>query len=215
MQATRARFTIRWLMETTAIIAIAFWLLRFSAETWVAILLLLTLYFYGLAPLRRLYGFAPIRRLFAGWARGHLPVNPENREKDERRVSQGRPIVVADGRAPDDVGGPGNGDPEMSVLRQLEREVPAMRRARIRFTIRSLMTVVAVSSLVLAPFAWLPPESRWPLLIGVLTVGSITLAREKVTYKHEAPASESMDAREFTCWRFGLVSGSCGSSLPG
>jgi hypothetical protein len=175
MQATRARFTIRWLMETTTIIAIALWLLRFSAETCVAILLLLTLYFFGLAPLRRLYGFAPIRRLFAGWARGYLPVNPENRPSDERRVPQGRPIVVADGRARDDVAGPGNGDPEMSVLGQAEREDPAMRRARIRFTIRSLMTVVAVSALVLAPFAWLPPESRWPLLIAVLTVGSMLL----------------------------------------
>lgn len=50
-----------------------------------------------------------------------------------------------------------------------------MRRARIRFTIRGLMTVVAVSALVVAPFAWLPPESRWPLLIAVLTVGSMVL----------------------------------------
>jgi hypothetical protein len=50
-----------------------------------------------------------------------------------------------------------------------------MRLARIRFTIRRLMTVVAVSALVLAPFAWLPLESRWPLLIGVLTVGSMLL----------------------------------------
>jgi hypothetical protein len=89
MQATRVRFTIRWLMETTAIIAIALWLLRFSVEAWFLILYLLTLYVCGLAPLRRLYGFAPIRRLFAGWTRGHLPVNPENRLRDERQVWQG------------------------------------------------------------------------------------------------------------------------------
>jgi hypothetical protein len=99
MQATRGRFTIRWLMETTAIIAIALWLLRFSAETWFAILYLLTFYYLGLSPLRRLYRFAPIRRFFAGWARGRLPANPENRTRDERQVSKRRSIVVADGRA--------------------------------------------------------------------------------------------------------------------
>lgn len=104
MRATRGRFTIRWLMETTAIIAIACWLFRFSAETWFAISYLLILYFYGLSPLRRLYGFAPVRRFFAGWTRGHLPVDAENRTRGERRVSQGRSIVGADGRARDHVG---------------------------------------------------------------------------------------------------------------
>jgi hypothetical protein len=89
MRPARVRFTIRWLMETTAIVAIASWLLRFSVETWSLIIGLLTLYVWGLAPLRRLYGFAPMRRLFAVWARGHLPVGPENRTRDERRVWQG------------------------------------------------------------------------------------------------------------------------------
>jgi hypothetical protein len=88
MQSTCMRFTIRWLMETTAIVAIALWLLRSSVETWGFILYLVVLYYCGLAPLRRLYGFAPIRRFFAGWARGRLPVDPENRARDERQVWQ-------------------------------------------------------------------------------------------------------------------------------
>ena len=50
MRATRVRFTIRWLMETTAIMAIALSLLRFSAEAWFVILNLLTLYVCGLCP---------------------------------------------------------------------------------------------------------------------------------------------------------------------
>jgi hypothetical protein len=76
-------------METTAIAAIALWLLRSSGETWYLILCLLILYNCGLAPLRRLYGFTPLRRFFAGWTRGHLPVSPENRARDERQVWQG------------------------------------------------------------------------------------------------------------------------------
>jgi hypothetical protein len=66
-------------METTAIVAIALSVLRFSEKTWAGILLVLVLYYYGLAPLRRLYGFAPIRRYFDGWARGHLPDNPDQK----------------------------------------------------------------------------------------------------------------------------------------
>ena len=78
MRPTRVRFTIRWLMETTTIVAIALWLLRSSAATWFLIAYLLTLYVWGLAPLRRLHGFAPLRRLSGGWAHGHLPVDPQN-----------------------------------------------------------------------------------------------------------------------------------------
>lgn len=50
-----------------------------------------------------------------------------------------------------------------------------MRRPRPRITIGRLMTVVAVSALVVTPFAWTAPDSRWPLLIGVLTIGAMAL----------------------------------------
>ena len=50
-----------------------------------------------------------------------------------------------------------------------------MRPQRVRFTIQRLMTVVAVSALVLTPFAWTSPGSRWPFFIGVVTVGSMVL----------------------------------------
>jgi hypothetical protein len=50
-----------------------------------------------------------------------------------------------------------------------------MRLHDVRFTIRGLMTAVAVSAVILAPFAWTSPGSRWPLLIGILTVGSMLL----------------------------------------
>jgi hypothetical protein len=50
-----------------------------------------------------------------------------------------------------------------------------MRLHDVAFTIRGLMAMAAVSALVLAPFAWLSPGSRWPLFIGVLTVGSMLL----------------------------------------
>jgi hypothetical protein len=89
MRPPRVRFTIRWLMETTAIVAIALWLLRSSVATWFLIANLLTLYIWGLAPLRRLYRFAPLRRLFSGWTHGHLPVDPENPTRDGRRVDEG------------------------------------------------------------------------------------------------------------------------------
>src|SRR5262249_15508570 len=65
MRPTPVRFTIRWLMEKTAIFAIALWLLRCSGATWSAIVYLSILYVCGLAPMRRLFGFAPIRRFFA------------------------------------------------------------------------------------------------------------------------------------------------------
>jgi hypothetical protein len=70
MRSTRARFTIRWIMETTAIIAIALWSLRWSLETWLLLPCLILLYVCGLAPLRRLLGFAPISRFFVRWAGG-------------------------------------------------------------------------------------------------------------------------------------------------
>jgi len=54
-------------------------------------------------------------------------------------------------------------------------EVLAMRLHRLRFTIGRLMTVVAVSALVLTPFAWTSPGSPLPLLLGVLTVGLMLL----------------------------------------
>jgi hypothetical protein len=50
-----------------------------------------------------------------------------------------------------------------------------MRRLRIQVQIRSLMAAVAVSALVITPFAWTSPGSRWPLLVAVLTVGSMLL----------------------------------------
>ena len=50
-----------------------------------------------------------------------------------------------------------------------------MRLLRIQFQIRSLMAGVAVSALVITPFAWTSPGSRWPLLVAVLTVGSMLL----------------------------------------
>ena len=86
---TGVRFTIRWLMETTAIIAIALWVTRCSPAAWLLILWLLPIYYYGLAPLRRLFGFAPLRRYHARWASGYLPNTPESRAKDEERVWDG------------------------------------------------------------------------------------------------------------------------------
>lgn len=70
-------------METTAIVAVALWLLRSSAATWFAILYLVTLYVFGLAPMRRLYGFAPMRRLFARWTTGYLPLGPDGEARDD------------------------------------------------------------------------------------------------------------------------------------
>jgi hypothetical protein len=79
MRAVRARFTIRWIMETTAIVAIALWLLRSSAEARGLLITLLVLYAWGLAPMRRLFGFAPISRFLRVWVTGHLPVSQESR----------------------------------------------------------------------------------------------------------------------------------------
>ena len=89
MRPTRIRFSIRWLMETTAIIAIALWVTRCSPAAWLLILWLLVIYYYGLAPLRRLFGFAPLRRYFARWASGYVPNTPESRAKDEERARDG------------------------------------------------------------------------------------------------------------------------------
>jgi hypothetical protein len=50
-----------------------------------------------------------------------------------------------------------------------------MRLHDVPFTIRGLMAMATVSALVLTPFAWISPRLRWPLLIGVLTVGSMLL----------------------------------------
>lgn len=50
-----------------------------------------------------------------------------------------------------------------------------MRLPQVRFRIRRLMIVVAVAALILTPFAWLPPESRRPLLMASLTVTPMLL----------------------------------------
>jgi hypothetical protein len=88
MRPPRVRFTIRWLMETTAILAVVFWLLRAPA---VAMLLMIysVLYHFGFAPMRRLYGFCPVRRFFARWAWGHLPASPDGRTRDDGGMSPG------------------------------------------------------------------------------------------------------------------------------
>ncbi|SIO60426.1 hypothetical protein SAMN05444166_6388 [Singulisphaera sp. GP187] len=88
MGPPRVRFTIRWLLETTAIVAIVFWLLQ-SPEAAAQSILLLVFYYFGLAPMRRIYGFSPLRRFFVGWAWGHLPVSPDSRTKDDGGRSQG------------------------------------------------------------------------------------------------------------------------------
>jgi hypothetical protein len=89
MRSTRARFTIRWIMETTAIVALALWSLRWSLETWLLLPFLILVYVCGLAPLRRLHGFAPISRFFGRWAGGHLPVSQEGGTRDDGGVWQG------------------------------------------------------------------------------------------------------------------------------
>jgi hypothetical protein len=50
-----------------------------------------------------------------------------------------------------------------------------MKVPRVRFTIARLLTVVAVSALVLTPFAWSSPESRLPLLVMVVTAVGMLL----------------------------------------
>ena len=87
--ASRFRFTIRWLMETTAIVAIALWMLIVHSRMLGLVIILWMLYVWGLDPFRRLYGFARLRRICAGWIRGHLPANVEDRAEDEHRVWQG------------------------------------------------------------------------------------------------------------------------------
>jgi hypothetical protein len=55
MRPPRIRFTIRWFMGVTAIVAIALWLNRFfSAATCFSIVSLCALHYYGLGPPRRL-----------------------------------------------------------------------------------------------------------------------------------------------------------------
>jgi hypothetical protein len=87
MPPNEARFTIRWLMETTAIVAIALSVLLSSAATWLSILILLMIYFFGLSPMRRMYGFAPVRRYFARWASGYVPVSQVGGTREGRRWS--------------------------------------------------------------------------------------------------------------------------------
>ena len=87
MRPPRVRFTIRWLMETTAIVAIVLSVLRSSATAWVSILILLPIYCFGLSPLRRMYGFAPVRRYFARWASGYVPVSQVGGTREGRRWS--------------------------------------------------------------------------------------------------------------------------------
>jgi hypothetical protein len=88
MRPPQVRFTIRWLMETTAIVAIALWLIRSPAAAILSIVFV-TLYHYGLAPMRRLYGFSPVRRFFVRWAWGDLPVSSDGRTKDDSGMWQG------------------------------------------------------------------------------------------------------------------------------
>lgn len=76
MQPAGIRFTIRWLMETTALVAVALCLLESSPQALFALLYLCVLYACGLAPLRRLFGFAPVRRFFKTWSSGHLRDSP-------------------------------------------------------------------------------------------------------------------------------------------
>jgi hypothetical protein len=89
MRPPRFKFTIRWLMETTAIVAIALWLLRSPAAAVLLIVSLVPLYHYGLAPMRRLYGFSPVHRFFVRWAWGHLPLSPDGRTRDDGGMWQG------------------------------------------------------------------------------------------------------------------------------
>ena len=88
MRPPRVRFTIRWLMETTAIVAIVFWLFLTPVAA-VFSIVFLVLYHFGLAPMRRIYGFAPARRFFVRWAWGHLPVSPNGRTRDDGGMWQG------------------------------------------------------------------------------------------------------------------------------
>lgn len=50
-----------------------------------------------------------------------------------------------------------------------------MPRPRVQFTIGRLMIVVAASAMVLAPFAWLPRDSRAMFLIDSLIVCALFL----------------------------------------
>lgn len=99
MRPPRVRFTIRWLMETTILVAIALWILRASPAALFLVAYLSILYVFGLAPMRRLYRFAPIRRLLAGWSRGYLPEGPEGRARDDRRAGKDSSLDGAGGRS--------------------------------------------------------------------------------------------------------------------
>ena len=50
-----------------------------------------------------------------------------------------------------------------------------MRFLQAGFKIRQLMIAVAISALVLTPFAWVSRESRWPLFVAVLTVAPMLM----------------------------------------
>jgi hypothetical protein len=76
-------------MVTTAIVAVALWLLIAHFRMLGLLLFFWILCVWGLAPLRTLYGFAPLRRVFAGWIRGYMPVKVGHRAEDEHRVWQG------------------------------------------------------------------------------------------------------------------------------
>lgn len=78
----RGRFTIRWLMETTALVAIVFWMLRSPPTAVFLIVYFSVLYHFGLAPMRRIYGFCPVRRFFLSWAQGH-PARPDGRTRND------------------------------------------------------------------------------------------------------------------------------------
>jgi hypothetical protein len=50
-----------------------------------------------------------------------------------------------------------------------------MKRSRAQFTILRLMLVVAVAALLLTPFSWMDPDSRWPHLLAIATIGCESL----------------------------------------
>jgi hypothetical protein len=63
-----------------------------------------------------------------------------------------------------------------------------MRVPRVRFTIGRLMIAVAVSALVLTPFAWSPPGARWLLFSSCLTwfLMLVLVSSPSLLDRHEA-----------------------------
>src|SRR5690348_14790298 len=73
-----------------------------------------------------------------------------------------------------------------------------MRVPRVRFTILRLMTVVAISALVVTPFAWTPPGSRRAFLLAVLTVGFLALILASPFLLDRLEGSRSLGPRRAT-----------------